>query len=191
MRRKLIIAFEVILIVAAVSAVVFILKHPDRHDDKTTGGNPSQQTAYVKQVLACQRYTLADAKQLLGKDANASTSPIYDSSGANLYTSSCTYTTQAIPGQTNTRKTSSTLLMRQPKSDKGTLSNQNEFGSLVPATAIPITGYGDKAFWDPTHGELNILKGNIWYVLSIGPATPADRGLDQAKSMADLLLPKL
>lgn len=192
MRHKLIIALEVIAISAAVVAALFIFKHPDRHDDKTANGPASQQPAGLPQrAQACLRYTLADAKQLMGDTAKPGSNPVYESDGANLYTSSCTYAKQISPGQTDGDKTSSTLLMRLPKTDKGTLSNQNEFGPLVPADATQLTGYGDKAFWDPDHGELNILKNDIWYVLSIGPAAPVSRSLDQVKAMADLLLPKL
>jgi len=189
MRHKLTIAIEVLLIAAAIAAVYFIFKHPDRHDDKTNSPQPVSVTP--KKALACQRYTLADAKQLLGQSAKASTSPKTDSSGGNLYTSSCTYTKQALPGQESSAKQSSTLTIRQPQSEKGVQSNQGEFGPLIPKDAQIVDGYGDKAFWDPDHGELNILKAYIWYEFSIGPTNPGDRTLDQTKPMADLLLPKL
>jgi hypothetical protein len=189
MRHKLTIAFEVLLIAAAVAAVYFIFKHPDRHDDKTSSQPPAAVTP--KKALACQRYTLVDAKQLLGQSAKASTSPTADSNGGNLYTSSCTYTEQVLPGQQTSVKQSSTLIIRQPQSEKGVQSNQGEFGPLIPKDAQVIDGYGDKAFWDPERGELNILKADIWYEFSIGPTNPSERTLDQTKPMADLLLPKL
>jgi len=187
MRRRLIITLEVVLVTAAIAAAFFIIKHPDRHDDKVS--DTTQQAP--KAAQACQRYPLADAKRLLGQDAKASTNPIYDSNGTNLYTSSCTYTEESLPGQQPGVKQSSTLTMRQPQTDKGIQSNQGEFGRLKPVNSQVVDGYGDSAYWDPTHGELNILKSNIWYVLSIGPSTPAERQLDQTRRMADLLLPRL
>lgn len=189
MNRRWVILLEFILVITAVAAAVIIFRHPDRHDDKTATSNPVQ-PYYPKSAQACQRFTLEDAKRLLGEDAKAGTNPIYESNGANLYVSSCTYTKQAVPGQPAAARQAAALLMRQPKTEKGAQSNQSEFG-LRPAAAQDVGGYGDGAFWDSAHGELNILKGNIWYILSIGPSTPSERSLDQTKSMADLLLPKL
>jgi hypothetical protein len=187
MRHKLIIFSEVVLVAAAIAAAFFIIKHPDRHDDKiSVNTQPAPRAAQ-----ACKLYTLTDAKRLLGQQAKPSTNPIYDSNGSNLYTSSCTYTEESPPGQQPEIKQSSTLTVRRPQTDKGIQSNQGEFGPLKPVDSQVVDGYGDSAFWDPTHGELNVLRTNTWYEFSIGPSTPADRTLDQAKRMADLLLPSL
>jgi len=190
MRRKLTIFFEVLLLVAAVSAALFIFKHPDRHDDKTASKNSSKTVSLPQQAGACQRFSLADAKQLIGSDAKAANNPIYESNGSDLYVSSCSYTESPLPGPPTSKKAAE-LLMRQPRTDKGNISNNNEFGPLKPADSQDVAGYGDAAFWDPDHGQLNILKDNIWYVLSIGLSTPSDRSLDNTKTMADLLSPKL
>lgn len=189
MKHRLIILAELIVIIAAIVAAVFIFRHPDRHDDKTAQNTPVQSAA--SQKPACKYFTLTDAKQLLGDGAKAGTNPVYESLGSNVYTSSCTYTLEPPLSQAAAVKKAATLVVRQPKADKGLQSIQSEFGALKPVDAQDVGGYGDSAFWDADKGELNILKNNNWYVLSIGPSTPSQRSLDQAKAMADLLLPKL
>ena len=195
MRHRLIILLEIILVAGAITGAVFIFRHPDRHDDKTAGNTQVKGASYQAQKPACAFFTLSDAKKLLGDDAKAGNNPAYEPGGTSIYTSSCTYSTHKgtvqPAGATAGSKQSATLLIRQPNTDKGTQTIQGEFGELKPTGVQDVAGYGDSAFWDPAHGEFNILKNNNWYVLSIGPPAPSGRSLDQAKSMADLLLPKL
>jgi len=192
MKRKLVILVEVLLVAVAVIGAVFIFRHPDRHDDKTANASTTQADTSAKNSEACQRFTLAEAKQLLGNQAKAGSNPVPDSNDQDLNVSSCTYTQQNLPDQQPPQKhQAATLLMRRPLSSKATQTNQAEFGPLKPTDVQDVSGLGDKAYWDPEHGQLNILKGDIWYVLSIGTSTPAERSLDQTRTMADLLLPKL
>jgi hypothetical protein len=62
---------------------------------------------------------------------------------------------------------------------------------VKPADAESVSGYGDSAYWDAKHGQLDILKNNSWYILTFGPVTPSDRSLEQTKQLADSLIDKL
>ena len=179
----------VVLVGAAVAAVVIATKNSHSHDDKLSTDVP-QTTKKTDFKEACEVFTLADAKSLLGDNAKGGeTGP--ELSSDDLAVSTCTYTQDAGSNAPISTSKSATLLVRAPKTSKGTISNQNEFGPLKPAAVQAVEGYGDKAYWDAPHGQLNILKNNVWYVLSYGPATPADRSLDQARQLADSLINKM
>ena len=180
-----------ILVGAAAVAIVVAAKNSKSHDDKvstTTAAVAPKNTLSVKE--ACDIFTLADAKLLLGDNAKGGQNGASTSSN-DLAVSTCTYTQDAGSNSPVSTNKSATLLVRSPRTDKGITSNQNEFGALRPADVQDITGYGNKAYWDAEHGQLNILKNNNWYILSYGPITPADRTLDQAKQLADELINKL
>jgi hypothetical protein len=192
MRRFLAYLLALILVAGAAVAVVFATKHSKSHDDKSNN-NPTavkaeHTTATTKN--ACTIFTLADAKQLMGDTAKGGSNPIFDSS-KDFDVSTCTYTQdQGANAPVSSRK-SATLLVQAPKTDIGTASNQKEFGPLKPGGVQDIPGYGDQAYWDPGHGQLNILKKNVWYIVSYGPSTPSDRTLGQTRQLADMIIGRM
>lgn len=186
MRKSWIYLLALILILAAVGAAVLAGKDFRKHSDSTTATAPLTDKAGNR---ACRIFTLDDAKRLIQDAVKSNQNPIYESS-ADLEVSTCTYSEQA-PSIAAAGRKSASLLVRYPKTAKGASSNRNEFGPLRPATVQAVVGYGDSAYWDPDHGQLNILKSDTWYVLSYGQAAPSARTLDQAKQLADLLSDKL
>lgn len=57
--------------------------------------------------------------------------------------------------------------MRSAKDSAGAASNKSVFTSAgMPSGAQVVQGYGDNAYWDPSLYQLNILKGNNWYILT-------------------------
>ncbi len=55
------------------------------------------------------------------------------------------------------------------------------FGPSKPAGVQDVSNVGDKAYWNPSFGQLNVLKNGNWYILSNGT-------LDKSKStQADAL----
>jgi hypothetical protein len=190
MRKFGIWLLAVVLVAAAVIAIVFAVKDSKDHDDKNTS-TPVAKTANKKSTKnACAIFTLADAKQLLGDTAKGGVNPVYDSS-PDFDISTCSYTQDQGANAPVASKKSATLLMQAPKTAIGIASNQKEFGPFKPAGVQDISGYGEQAYWDTEHGQLNILKNNTWYILSYGPNTPSERTLDQAKQLADMIINKL
>lgn len=192
MRRWLAILIALVL-VAATAVAIFIAKDSKKNTDKkSTASNVSSQdkSKAVSVKTACKIFTLSDAKKLLGDTAKGGQSSVTTSSN-DVDVSTCTYTEDSGNNAPVSTHQSATLLARIGRTPKGIASNQSQFGPLKPAGAQDVIGYGDMAFWDVEHGQLNILKNNNWYILSNGPITPADRTLDEAKQLADILINKV
>jgi hypothetical protein len=191
MRKIWIYLVGLVFITGAVAAIVIAAQSSKDHDDKNSGGTaavaPKNSTASKR---ACDIFSLADAKQLLDGNVKGGES-VAQASSADLTVSTCSYTQDTGNSQAVSSAASASLLVRQPITSAGITSNQNAFDRFRPAGVQDVPGYGDAAYWDAQHGQLNIFKSNNWYILSSGPAAPADRTLDQAKQMADLLSAKL
>lgn len=192
MRKTLAYLVALVLVAGAVAAVALAINSRGSSDKKSTTstvGNPDQGTRLTSKQ-ACSIFTLADAKQLLGDTAKGGENPISNSSG-DLVVTTCTYTQDEGNNAPVSSRKSATLLVRAPKTSAGAASNQRQFGPLRPDTAQDVVGYGDSAYWDADHGQLNILKHDSWYILSYGPVTPTDRTLDETKNLADTLINKM
>jgi hypothetical protein len=174
----------VILIAAAAAALFWAVKDSKSHDDKSSTKSVSAPVNKIDNH-ACRVFTIDDAKALMGGGVKTGQDPVSTAS-PDLNVSTCTYTLSAASDHQ-----SASLLARVPITDKGIASNNNEFGPLKPTTVQDVDGYGDHAYWDAEHGQLNILKNNIWYILSFGPAAPSSRSLQQTQQLADLLIDKM
>lgn len=189
MRKFWFYLLAIILVAATVIAVVLAVKSSKSHNDKISSA-PVVTNHKPSTKNACTIFTLADAKQLMGDTVKGGVNPAFESS-SDFDVSTCTYTQDQGANAPVSARKSATLQVQAPKTDIGIASNQKEFGALKPAATQDIAGYGDQAYWDPEHGQLNILKDNIWYILSYGPSTPTERTLDQAKQLADLVINKM
>jgi hypothetical protein len=192
MRKFWMYLIGLLFVAGAAVAITIAAESSKDHDDKNASSSstvtPKKPATASKK--ACDIFTLADAKQLLGGNVKGGEN-IAPVSSTDLIVSTCSYTKDTGNSQPVSSADSAALLVRQPISSKGIVSHQNAFGTLRPAEVQDVPGYGDAAYWDAGHGQLNILKNNNWYILSNGSATPSDRTLDQAKQMADLLIAKL
>lgn len=188
--RKAAIYLIGLVLIAAAAVVFWAAKDSKSHDDQSVTKPPTTSTTSVAKSKACQIFTTADAKSLLGGNVKGGQSPA-GATSPDLDISTCTYTQSSNSGVSVSDRKSASLLVRSPKTDKGLTSNNNEFGPLKPTTVQDVSGYGDHAYWDAAHGQLNILKNNNWYILSYGSAAPASRSLEQTQQLADLLSSKL
>jgi hypothetical protein len=186
MKRLWLYVLGVILVAAAITALVAAIIISKSHDDDTSNITQSATTTTYKK--ACNIFTLADAKKLLGDNAKGRSS---DTSSSDMAVTSCTYTQDTGGNVPVSTTKSATLLVRSPKTDRGRTTNEGQFAQLKPDNVQLVSGYGSNSYWDAGHGQLDILKNDTWYILSYGPVTPADRTLDQAKQLADLLINKL
>jgi hypothetical protein len=186
-------AIGLVLLVAAILAVVYAIGFSKNHNDQSqTASTQKKQTANISaSKQACGVFTLADAKQLLGDSVKGGDSPA-DTSSGDVDVSTCNYlqdlSSSNVPVSSGK---SATLTVKIPKTSSGINSNRGQFGPIKPSDVEDVSGYGDSAYWDTDHGQLDILKDNTWYILSNGSSTPSDRTLDEAKQMADLLIGKM
>lgn len=156
----------------------------------TTGGDSggdNGSTAYPTQSKkACDVLNDAVAKKVLGKVAPP-TGPLPQNSNDSVTVSTCSRTNDA---DNISKAESATILLRVAKDETGAHSNELVFESL-PAGSEEISGYGEKAFWNPAVGQLNILNNGNWYILSVGPIDPRKHTLEATKTLADAIKDQL
>jgi hypothetical protein len=68
---------------------------------------------------------------------------------------------------------------------------KRSFTAARPAGAVSLKGYGDQAFWDPALGQLNILKGQYWAIISAGSGPLDQRQPDLPRKIADIIMKRL
>lgn len=168
-RRALIIFGLAVLILAAV------LAYPKLQSNTSSAKKP-----YTVHE-ACDILTLEIAKNIIGSDAKVKSR---DSSSGDIKVSNCTYFSVV-------NQYSVGLLARSARDKAGAASNQSQFASNKPVDSQKVVGYGDSAYWLARYGQLNILKGNTWYILSTGPVEVQKHTLTQTKKFADLIIDKL
>jgi hypothetical protein len=133
-------------------------------------------SAHIAQPItdACTLLTESLAEQIIGTDAQTSTSSDTSATPANNTTiTSCAYAGSKGIVQ---------LTVRASNSELGTSENDTEFGSNKPRDAMNVQDYGQSAFWDPGTHELNILGNNNWYIITRSTNSQAD-----TESVAKLL----
>lgn len=169
-------------------------KNSAKVTNKTTGQSQQVKTgsdAYVA-VDACDVLTEAAAKQVIGEGAVKGSTHATSASSADVSVSDCVYLFKSDTTGSALAQAESTnavgVLVRAALSKAGADSNKAQFGSSKPATDQNISGYGDAAFWNPTLGQLSILKGNNWYIVNHYIGINATKGtLDQAKQLANVI----
>jgi hypothetical protein len=141
----------------------------------------------VKIVDACKVLTPEIAAHYLGETPETSDTSSTEASSDDINVSNCAYSTKFVIGQPASLRSAS-LLARSAKTNDGVDSNKNVFIDQRPAGAETISGYGNDAFWNPSTGQLNILKNNNWYIVQAGGTSPASRTVADAKKLADLVI---
>lgn len=171
------IAIIVILaLVAGAGIAYFIAIKPQSSSSKSTNVAASS-------VNACDILTPAIAKQFLGSNASQPSGSAGDASTPDITVSNCLYSSSS----TDPSKTSSVdVLVRAANTSDGTASNQAQFAH-IPSDMKIVSGVGDKAYYDPTFHQLNILKGGNWYIVSSYTGSPANATLDTNKKLAGAL----
>jgi hypothetical protein len=157
--------------------------------DTADGGASSDEgsTAYPTQSKkACDVLTDAVANKVLGKAAPP-TGPLPSNSNDSVTVTTCSRTNDV---DSISKAESATILLRVAKNETGAHSNELVFASL-PDGAEEVSGYGEKAFWNPAVGQLNILNNGNWYILSVGPIDPRKHTLEEAKTLAEAIKDQL
>jgi hypothetical protein len=182
-----------ILIAGAVAGVVLAMNSSKTHDDNSHPASVQKKPVVnvPPEKQACGIFTLAVAKQLLGDSAKGGENQA-DTSSSDVDVTTCNYL-QDLSSSNAPVSSSKTagLEVKLPKTASGVKSNRGQFGPIKPGGVQDVSGYGDSAYWDPEHGQLDILKGDTWYILSYGSTTPSARSLDETEQLAGLLISRM
>jgi hypothetical protein len=172
----------VISIVVIGSVAVALLTKNNTSNSSNSSVVATTKTSSYNIVDACVAFTQASADAILGTGAKPGDNSLGNTSSDDINVSTCTYS--------GANSMAATLLARSAKTATGATSNVHQF-TTIPAGASSVSGYGDKAYYDPAYGQLNILKNNNWYILTNGGLRPSDKTLAGAKLMADQIISKL
>jgi hypothetical protein len=180
--------FKAVFILLLATLVIATAFYYFKNKDNTS-------TTTTKKTDPCAIFTLSDAKSLLGNNIQkGGLPPVLQSSNKYNTVVTCAYSQKPDTSQSvlTPVANSATVLLLLPKTELGKTSNNYQFGDGKPAGVQNVSGVGEKAFWDPVSGTLNVLKNGKWVILSNGPVTPASaRTADEAKKLANIVVAKL
>lgn len=169
-----------IVVVAGVGVALLVNNNRQTKD----GGNNTPSSTKYTAIDACEVFTEAEAKTVLGAEATlgSNTAP---ATSDDIAVSNCNYTNNAtsVPDVRT-----ATLLARSAMTDTGMESNQAAFSDGRPQDAQIVEGYGEEAFYTPSTGQLSVLKDNTWYLITYGSTNPSNYSLDKVKAMADVIV---
>lgn len=135
---------------------------------------------------ACSLFTEAEAQTLLGNKAlkSGENNP---TQSANIATSQCGYT-DGNPDTTN--MIVAAVAVRSGINDNGVQQNKTEFAAGKPSKGVEtVKDLGDGAYFNQVRGQLNVLKGHDWIILSYGiGSSPEANTLDKAIELAHVVL---
>ncbi len=135
---------------------------------------------------ACDLLTPSKAEDLLGNKVLSSDQNSPAISG-NVATSKCSYTDEN-PDE-NAMKVLA-LAVQSGINETGVKQNKAGFTSSKPKSSVEdVKGLGQSAYFNKANGQLNILDGRRWIILSYGiGSTPQDNTLDDALILAHKVL---
>ena len=170
-KRETIIGLVLFLIVASLVAL-FVYNNLSRIVYKPTN--------------ACELLTPAKAQDLLGDGVIS-----VDTKGAtidgDLATSKCSYTDRT-PSQEQMKVAA--VAVRSGINDDGVAQNKTDFAaSKAGKEVIDVDHLSDDAYFNPVTGQLHILDGRRWIIVSYGIGTaPQSNTVDDAIQLANTIL---
>jgi hypothetical protein len=175
-----------LVLIAGAGAFVSLKKDKEpASNNAVVDQEPKNNKASSQIGKACDVLNLDIAKKVLGDNVDAaSTNGDKPTESDDLVVTNCNY---SVSGATLGENKTASLLVRAPKTSRGIDSNKQAFGSLKPAAAQDVDGYGEMAFWNPDFGQFNVLKDDTWYIVSTGSLKPAERSPEDAKALAATL----
>lgn len=190
MKKQIVAIIGSVVVVLALAGGLVWWQASQQNSAKNVDQATQQDMPLTAPKDACSYFTQEIAVKILGEGAEKGSdgSPV---ASEDVSVSTCIFTSkqaQTIAEVKNMR--TATLLMRSPLTTTGAVSNDEPFDNLETG-AIKVEGYGEKAFWSPTLGQLNVLKGGTWLILSVGKSDLSQSTLDDAKKFADEIIPQL
>ena len=131
---------------------------------------------------ACELFTPAEAQEMLGEkvlSTEANEPTIKD----DMATSKCSYTDEN-PDQN--AMLVAAVAIQSGINDTGVAKNKADFPKAKAAKGMEaVNDIGDSAFFNPTRGQLNVLKGKDWFIFSYGVgASPQENTLEKQLELA-------
>lgn len=146
---------------------------------------PAQKTSTptINYKKACDVFSLRDAVAVFG-DGTTQTPTHSDSVSPQRSVTTCLYSYD--PGSFSDLVSASVLLQADAMNQ-----TKQSFLHARPTDAITVAGYGDQAYWDGSLGQLHILKGNYWVIISAGMGPLNQRDQDLPRMVADSIMKQL
>ena len=190
MKKSWLIILGAVVVLAGIGTVAVLAGKKD--GDKKNNSNSSAEGehgshGHLGKKDACDLLSQANADALIGAGSQKGGLNA-DASSDDVHVSTCTYTSKADTLEEVRAMKTVSVLLRAPLTETGAESNETPFASR-PDGAQDVSGYGEQAYWDPGMGQLNVLKDGAWMIISNGKARPSDRTLDEAKKLADIVVP--
>jgi hypothetical protein len=135
---------------------------------------------------ACDLLTPVKAQDLLGEKVIS-----VDTKGAavsgDIAISKCSYTDS---NEDQDQMLVAAVAVRSGVNDAGVQKNKTDFAnSQSKKTVEPVDNLSDGAYFDPARGQLNILDGRRWIIVSYGiGASPETNTIDKAIELANTIL---
>ncbi len=160
------------MVVIGILAALFIYNNPPR--------------VVYQPVEACKLFTPAEAQDLLGEKVIGVDTKAPVISG-DMATSKCSYT-DTNPEASKMRVAA--IAVRSGVNDRGIEQNKTAFGASTPNEGIEtVREFGETAYYNPAVGQLHILRGREWIILSYGiGSAPETNTLDKAVELAKKVL---
>lgn len=181
--KKAIIAIVAVIVLAGGGIAVFLMRKDKTNTDLVSVGD----TNYVT-VKACDVLTDDIAKQVIGSSAVKGSLGAEPTSDGVTTFDTCIY--NAGPDASTPHTIS--VAVRSAKNRASARSNRAMFApGGKPTDAEDIKRLGNAAYWDPGMSQLNILKGNNWYIVTNYTGTAPANGTatrDMAEQLAKLIV---
>jgi len=131
---------------------------------------------------ACAVFTQADAEKALGTAAQPE--PVNPKARRPRIVMSCTYT-GTKDGQPVAASAQFRFARTEPEA-RGAFED-----ARLQYQTKPLLLPGIEAFWSGKTGQMHVRKGRTWVTLSVGGPKPAERDIEPAKKLAEILAAKM
>jgi len=131
---------------------------------------------------ACEVFTQPDAEKALG--TTAAPEPVNPKARRPKVVATCTYN-----GFRDGKAVAASVQFRFGRSEAEAQQAFDE--ARLQLQSKPLLISGAQAFWSGRMGQLYLRKGRTWIVVSSGSEKPAERGIDEARKLAEILAAKL
>jgi len=151
----------------------------------------SQQPNIVYEpVNACDLFTPEEAQELLDDDVHRVNTQKPQIMKDQTATSKCSYGNMKGATSDPENMRIAAVAIRSGFNDEGVAKNKSDYQLMKKSVpGEPVENLGDDAFYTKANGQLNILDGRMWIILSHGIAsTPEKNKLKDLLKLADLIL---
>ncbi len=169
-------AFTIVLVTVLGSTWLF-----GRSPTKAKTASDTTLSSYKK---ACDLFKLQDAQNVLGSGAQKGSSTQTNSESAQRSVTTCTYSYD--PGSLSDLVTATVLVRASSDAEA-----KKSFESSRSDNAQDIKDYGDAAYWNPSLGQINLLKGNYWVTVSAGAGPLDSRQQDLPTKIAGIIVKRI